>query len=133
MESAGLLKVTLMMATALKHKKFQIVPYHVLELPEKKPGHPYVADMIIKGSKTESSSLTDKSVEEPVATDEQPAIATISYNKSVIMIIEFKKVVSPSIKLVVTNDLVEMIIYCRYITDIRNLKQKRQQGTIIGV
>ena len=87
--------------------------------------------MIIKQSETESSSLTDESVEEPVATDEQPAIATISYNESVITIIKFKKVVSPSIKLVVTNDLVGMIIYCRYITDIRNLKQKRQQGPLL--
>ena len=63
----------------------------------------------------------------------QIVIATISYNEDVIMVIEFKKFVSPSVKLVVTNDLMEMIIYCRYIIDIRNSKQERQQETIIGV
>ena len=63
----------------------------------------------------------------------QIVIATISYNKDVIRAIEFKKFVSPSVKLVVTNNLMEMIIYCHYIIDIRNSKQERQQETIIGV
>ena len=38
------MKVTLMMAAALKDLNCEIVPYYCLELP-KKPGHPYMTDI----------------------------------------------------------------------------------------
>ena len=41
-ENAVLLKITLMLAAALKPLGCTVVPYHVLELPSKKPGDPYV-------------------------------------------------------------------------------------------
>ena len=91
-ESARLLKVTLMMATALRYKQCKIVPYHVLELPGKKPGHPLIADMIIKESQSAESSSVGLSVSESAAA-EQPIITTISHNESVIMIVECKKIV----------------------------------------
>ena len=40
-ENAVLLKATLMLATAVKPLKCMVMPYHVLELPTKKTGHPY--------------------------------------------------------------------------------------------
>ena len=126
-ESARLLKVTLMMATSLRFKQCKIVPYHILELPEKRPGHPLIADMIIKGSQSAESSSVGSSVSESAAA-EQPIITTISHNECVIMIIECKKIVSPSVALVNSDDLMEMIIYCRYIIDIR-----QEQGIVIGI
>ena len=45
-----------MMAIALKSSNYQIVPYHALELPLKKVGHPYTADMPIRDNKSDKSS-----------------------------------------------------------------------------
>ena len=45
-ENAVLLKITLMLAAALG---CTVAPYHILELPSKKPMHPYVSDVVIKG------------------------------------------------------------------------------------
>ena len=42
------MKLTLMMAIGLKSNQCKVVPSHVLDLPSRRHGHPYVADLVIK-------------------------------------------------------------------------------------
>ena len=89
-ENAVLLKTTLMLATALKPLKCMVVPYHVLELPTKKTGHPYISDLIIKG---ESDSADCESICESVEAESLPPVTTVSRQDLILMLIECKKTV----------------------------------------
>ena len=60
-KSSVMLKIILMMAAGLKCRQCMVVPYHILELPEGKVGHPYVADLVITSSDSESSSAESRS------------------------------------------------------------------------
>lgn len=111
-ESAILMKVTLLMAVALKAQDCIIVSYHALELPAKKSGHPYVTDMLVTNL--------------PKVTSDEGSIATILKNEAILMIIECKKAVSQSFSMIDPSDI-EILIYCRYLLEIY------KQGDIIGI
>ena len=113
-----------MLAAALKPLGCTVVPYHVLELPSKKPGHPYVSDVVIKGQlecESESSSGSGSD------TQSAALITTVANKESIVMVIECKKTVSASLVMIEPNEVIEMFIYCRYLLEIR------EQTNITGV
>ena len=73
-----------------------ILPYHVLELPEKrgkKRGHPCIADLVIKLPEPQSSSAKSNS-SEAISANTQPAessVTTVCQNNVVVMVVECKK------------------------------------------
>ena len=122
-ENAVLLKITLVLTTALKPFKCMVVPYHVLELPPKK-GHPYVSDVIIQGdfNAADCESVcesTCESVESQLAT-----VMTVSSQDRVVMIIECKKTVSASWVMLEPNELIE----CSFIAITYSTSKTRMQS-----
>ena len=107
------------MATTLKPLNCNVVPYHTLELPIVKCGHPFVADMVIKSgpSGTQADTL-----------DESPSsITMVSQGNAVVMVVEVKKLVSASFERAKSDDVLELLIYCHYILDLN------KQSTVIGI
>ena len=119
---ARLLHLALLMAIGLKdlEKVCKVAPYYVLEISELS-GHPYCADIVIKspGWSEASSDITTES--------DEPSKATVSIDDAILMVVECKRVVSPSLAFVKHSDIIEMMIYCRYIINIKNLE------SIIGI
>ena len=113
------IKVTLLMAIGLKdlEKVCKVAPCYVLEISELS-GHPYCADIVIKspGCSQASSDITTESDES------SKAITTVSIDDAILMVVECKRVVSPSLAFVKHSDIIEMMIYCRYIINIKNLE-----------
>ena len=95
-EHSALFKVMLMMAAGLKHSLCMIIPYHILELPEKRgknSGHLCISDLVIKSSESQSSSAESNS-SEAISVNTQPAessVTTVCQNDVVVMVIECKK------------------------------------------
>ena len=118
-ENAILLKVTLLMATTLKPLNYTVVPYHTSELPIVKCGHPFVADMVIKSgpSGTQTDTLDESS----------SSITMVSQGNAVAMVVEVKKLVPASIEWAKSEDVLELLIYCRYILELN------KQSTVIGI
>ena len=83
-----------------------------------------ISDLIIKG---ESDSADCESICESVEAESSPPVTTVSRLDLILMLIECKKTVSASLVMLEANDLIEMLIYCRYILDITN------QKSIIGI
>ena len=99
------MKVTLLMAVALRTKDCTIVPYCALELPMKKSGHPYMTDMLVTKIPDTTSS-------------DEGSIAAVLKNETILMIIECKKAVSLSFLMIDHSDVIEMLIYCQYLLEI---------------
>ena len=79
-----------MLAAALKPLGCTVVPYHVLELPSKKSGHPYVSDVVIKGQVECESETSSRSVSD---TQSAAIITTVASKESIFIVIECKKMV----------------------------------------
>ena len=124
-ENAILFKVTLMMAIALKSSNYQIVPYHALELPLKKVGHPYTADMLIRDNKSDKSSSMSCS-DDVDSVDEVAPIAAIAKKHNIIMVVEIKKKLAAEFSANDPDEVLELLIYCRYILTLN------KQAAVIG-
>ena len=117
-ENAVLLKVTLLMAMALKPLNCKVVPYHALELPVNKRGNPFVVDMLV----TEPSEPSDTQADEPSS-----SVTMVSQEDAVVMVVEVKKSVSVLFQRAEPDDVIELLIYSRYILDLK------KQNSIIGI
>lgn len=104
------------MAVALKPFSCKIVPYHALELKTKKVGHPYEVDMLVK-RKMESDEQMEL----------EESITTVQRNEKIVMIVEVKKSVSASFSMNEPNNVIELLIYCHYLTRLN------KQTSIIGI
>ena len=79
-ETAVLLQVTLMKATAVKDTNYEIIPFHSLDL--QRSGHPYVADVIISNAESIDSSNE--------ANEASTSFTTVQRNNAVILVVEVK-------------------------------------------
>ena len=113
-----------MLAAALKPLGCTVVPYLVLKLPSKKPGHPYVSDVVIKGQLECESESSSGSVSD---TQSAALITTVANKELIVMVIECKKTVSALLVMIEPNEVIEMLIYCRYLLEIR------EQTNIMGI
>jgi len=84
--------------------------FHVLEFPTKKVGHPNVVDMVV----SENKSSCDLIASEEVST----SVAAVCKDSSVIMLIEVKKVIPAKFLTNEPSDVLKMLIYCRYVSQL---------------
>ena len=81
------------------------------------------SDVVIKGLECESESLSGS------VNDTQSAaiITTVASKESIVIVIECKKTVSASLVMIEPNEVIEMLIYCRYLLEVR------EQTNIMGI
>ena len=104
-----LLKVTLMIAAALKGTNYIINPFHSLDLPQKS-GHPYVADVIISdGESNDSSNPPDEA---------SIYFTTVKHNNAVIFVVKVKKSLPVEFSRNNPSDVIEMLVYAQYLLTI---------------
>ena len=89
--------VALLLFTALKGHDVKILPYVNLDVPFKKKGHPYQSDFIIF---------------------DVPANVLITKFDNPIMLVEIKKGISVNFNTLDHHDVMELFIYCLYVTRI---------------
>ena len=118
-----------MMAAELKNLSCEIIPYYCVEIP-KKPGHPYMTDIIIETSTSASNdmpTLSDTPVEVIPAVSTESNFATVHQSNEVVMVVEIKKSLSVEFKMINPSDIMEILVYCRYILKLHGI------STILGV
>ena len=110
-----------MISASLKSNNYEVKPFHSLELPTnaKKVGHPYVVDMVISDSESSDNSTT---------LDEQSSVATVHKGRSLFMVIEVKKAVPAKFSMNEPTNVIEMLIYCKYLMTLYD-----HQTPLIGI
>ena len=105
-----------MMSAALKSNGCEVIPFHVLELPTKKVGHPYVADVVISESESsgDNSTISDDAL--------SASVVTVHRDRSLIMVIEVKKSISAKFFMSEPSDVIELLIYCKYLLTLHKQK-----------
>lgn len=106
-------KLTGQFAIAVQSDDLAITPFHHLQVPESKRGHPYMTDLLV-------SSYTDE-------LNSKNSIL-IKRIKRLLMVIEVKKSVGLDFEMLDASHIIEMLLYVKYM--LMQFHQKEVIGSI---